>query len=509
MGRAHIDLSWLAGMMGDDQLKENPDYGKDPSQVDYHYKGDPSQLVQNPYLKPSAFASLVNPQLMQDYNKFQYAPIEQSQKLKFAADLAKQNETIQKAQDVANAKAAASFARPDIFPTVDSVSDDYATKLVGAYGGRFTPGQMRSGLTDIAYIGQNGPQNAGSLQALNDQTALAQAQLANTLGTPSLLTQGANAAAKLGLDQTNAKIGSLPGETELARLTTGNNTAYQQNVVPAQQSLALAQANSAMSLLPKQTSLADVTADNAINYQRANVPAAQRLDLGQTNNRLANLDMQQKADVLGLQNRIFEGTHGVSIGQLPSTRDLATLAGDQVSYARNPLYVSPEMQKFDDSMAIMQKLKNGGMDSGIGAVAANAGFSKAPVSFPISGAPTPTAGMPAGVAAGTNQRLGVPEGFNTTPTSDGLINNANYREQIAKIPESKQYLVREEFLNALGEELGVQPESIGDSTLNWSLSRTVNSKILHDPEFKKQIENLSPEQEDAIYRKVLSKVARK
>lgn len=55
-GRGGLDFGGLFEYLGQSGVAANPEYGKEPGQVDFTYKGDPSELVRQPVVAKNIFA---------------------------------------------------------------------------------------------------------------------------------------------------------------------------------------------------------------------------------------------------------------------------------------------------------------------------------------------------------------------------------------------------------------------------------------------------------------------
>lgn len=410
--RPHIDLGpLLSYLSGNQSLQSNPAYGAtEPGQVDYSYTGDPSEAItkfgsSSPFIKPSALQAYGNPQLMTDYNKFQYAPVKAEQERQFQ-DLATRSGTdTHKALWLENVYKPQQFAFKN--PDGTQMPPDVAYAQFNA-SPQVNWNNLNPNLQAGVFAGQGGPENVGLNNALLARRDYQQNTLADMLGTPGTETLGRDAAARYGLDKTQANSSLLNLETDLSKRTLGNN----------------------------------------INYQTETVPAQQALDLNRIRATIGNLPLENQATTLGLQNRIFEGTHGTDMAHLPSLRELPTLSGGQVSYGSNPLFTSPMMQQIEDSRAAMSSLSGG---SPLELAAQSAGLKKVTPSIPIDGAPRSTSVHLPGAATGTNQiaaPMGSSASVTASQTSNPAFANVDYnsltpkfvQDKVAKIQELQQQI---------------------------------------------------------------------
>lgn len=357
----------------------NPAYGKQPGEVDFRYKGDPSVLVGQPLQRPSLMARIFAPEYSRQVaginQQFQLAPLQAKQ----AFDIQQSQWPAIDAHNLANQKAQAQqdfMQRQSQWPVEDARQLGFQKSSANQ---QFET--EKSQWPDRDKHVMDAKKAMEDAQINNWTSEIAQARQAGLL-PPQFI--------------------NIPDRT-LAVMLKGDISSSRMN----QEATARESTNANLPL--KQTLSNESGLETQFNQNRIkNIGYNALLQNPQT---LADIATS------GAQGDLYRAVHGEGI-ESTNPRYINTLKDGQVISDFRPGYVSPKIQEMKDSLDFANSLT--GASAPHLSVADNAGFRKLPTSIPIGDRPiqaSPLSLSSSVVAPSGNTRMATPISDNSEPVS--------------------------------------------------------------------------------------------
>lgn len=500
MARAHIDLGWLVGMLGDNPIPTvNPAFGAEEGSSLYSPEGspigqevyydtegnivDPSFVSKygttSRYIPPTKWQQLTKPQasayIDQLNNEYLTRPI-----------TAEQLKSIKDSQLAADA----SKARPYLGAGFKDVPDDVLPLLTGG-DFRATTGQtegravlnnlggianFESG-TDInnAKLAQNASNAALDIQPtiIATQSAAADNALAKETGVTPLSIQ-------LTRRELQGQLDRLPTTEELRGAILNNQLNKEKNIVPVQQTNDLAREQQFEPLRLE----GDVTSQK---FQNA---------VGDTKLSLTPYYKQT------LKNEAVSGLAGSQ--RMPLSAEFSNMINNDGTITPNvedPLGVNPVAQKMREIQG-MQEVINGNKPQEI---TLSSGAKVLIPSKPVRNEPINPLESPTGRASiSSTLPLSDNTSTKTVEQKPVLVTDIGWQQHLKNLPSTgERRMAVDSLFESLGKKLNIGRDYYGSSSIPKSYASTIRN-MLQDPEKAKLLQeafdNMTPEEKSKIYK---------
>lgn len=522
MGRANIDLSWLAGLLTDTPTATpNPDYTGDPNDLIPYTDPVTGQTSagQTPYIKPTKWQELFKPEASQAINNLntQFSARPAMMKLE---------------HDTKNTLGGQDFdtVRPYQSPSLRAVPSEAGYLLTGGDLRPTATGPEARALsnnmagvssiqsnTDINLANKNFADSKNMLEVQPFQAATARQNAINDLATALHVTPKE---IQLQANELDYKLGRQAESHELADYILHNNINEQKNIVPLSQKLNVTQIgneqNAASNIVPKQQALQSTQIENEQNVADA------RKSVGST---IFNTVTQSAAN--DYLNSIIQPSSSSPFG---STVGINSNGYPIITRIKDPRFVG----MMDNMRANMEDMsgkeyKNTGISvPGVKGATFITGKTEGPVEVrplttPLTHNPNPTAtvhtdnGMenaPDNADNIVRKALGQytpPNEFNAVPLSESqssivnspsekLMDKTEFNKQASKFAFPND--AKNRLMELLGESLGIPHETIGGSTVPRAYYKTIQEHI-DDPQYKDKLDSITPEVASYLYKKAL------